>query len=364
MSENLSKNILVNYEKLQNYCDDILVKNGIRPDEAKICSEILVESDLRGIPSHGVARLDMYLATIKDKIINADGEIKIIKETPNTLLVDGNFKLGQVVGCQVMQKIIDKANKTGISMATVKNSNHYGIAGHYAMMGLSEGMLGISMTNSPPLGIPTFGTTVKFGSNPIAFAAPANLEKSFVLDMSTTVVTRGKVEVYSREEKMMPDNWTVGKDGLMKNNPTELLADMESGFGGGILPLGGFGEILGGHKGYGLGVMVDILCGVLAGSEFADDIKEMGTHLAPVSHFFAAIKIENFRDINSFKSDMDKLLHNLRTSSPAKNQDRVYYAGLKEYEAEEFYRKNGLPILDKVYQMICNLGQEVGLGKL
>ena len=357
--------IKINHETLKKYCTEILIKNGVTPEEAEICSDVLVAADLRGIPSHGTARLDLYVDTIKAGVANVKGDIKIIKETPNSLLIDGNGKMGQAVSFEVMNKIIEKAEKTGIAMATVKNSNHYGIAGYYAMMALPHGMIGISMTNSAALGIPTFGTKVKFGSNPIAFSAPAKKEKAFVLDMSTTVVTRGKIEVYSREEKSMPDGWTVGKDGLTTNNPKELLAGMESkDGGGGILPLGGLGEVLGGHKGYGLGVMVDILTGVLAGSDFADNVPNTGTHLSPVSHFFAAIKVENFRDLESFKGDMDLLLENLRTTPPAVGETRVYYAGLKEYEAEEYNIKHGVDILDKVYNMLCGLGNEFGMPPL
>lgn len=356
--------IKVNHHTLEAYCSKVLQGFGLKKEEADISAKVLVKADLRNIPSHGVARLSMYTTAIEQGVTNINGEIKVIRETPNTITVDGDGKMGAVVSCSVMEKVIEKADKCGIGIGCIKNSNHYGIAAYYAMMGLEKGMIGISLTNSAPLGIPTFGTKVKFGSNPIAFAAPGNREKAFVLDMSTTVVTRGKIEVYNRENKILPDNWCVDDKGEITNNPGQLLRDMVSGIGGGILPLGGNGEFYGGHKGYGLGVMVDILTGVLAGSDFSDKIQDTLCTAARVSHFFMAIKIENFRDLAQFKDDMDELLIGLRTTPPAIGQDRVFYAGEKEFIAEENNLIKGITLLDIVYNEICSLGQKVGLPPL
>lgn len=350
--------------KLRDYCSQVLHCNGVEKNEADICADVLVKADLRNIPSHGVARLSMYVEAIEKDVTNLNGVLNIIKETPNTLAVDGDGKMGAAVSYDVMNRVIEKAEKHGIGIGCVRNSNHYGIAGYYAMMAAEKDMIGFSMTNSSAFGMPTFGTKVKFGTNPIAFAAPANKEKDFVLDMSTTVITVGKVEVYNREGKTLPNGWAVDNNGQTANNPGLILKGLINNLGGGILPLGGEGETFGGHKGYGLAMMVDILTGVLAGSEFSDKIQDARCTASRVSHFFMAIKIENFRDINQFKADMDELLQGLKNTPPSPGNDRVYYAGLKESEAEDYNLVNGIELLDIVYEDICQLGKKFDLPPL
>jgi LDH2 family malate/lactate/ureidoglycolate dehydrogenase len=240
----------------------------------------------------------------------------------------------------------------------VRDSNHFGIAGYYAMMALQEDMLGIAMTNTAALGVPTFGRQVMFGTNPLAFAAPADRERGFVLDMSTTVVTRGKIEVYDREGKTLPEGWAVDSQGLAAKNPQTLLDDMFHRLGGGILPLGGSGEAFGGYKGYGLAVMVDILCGVLCGASFGPGLADTATSSGRVGHFFGAIRIDAFRDPQAFRRDMDRMLHDLRESPPAVGAERVYFAGQKEFEKEAECAQLGVPLLRKVYDEICEIGRE------
>jgi LDH2 family malate/lactate/ureidoglycolate dehydrogenase len=225
------------------------------------------------------------------------------------------------------------------------------------MMALDAGMIGIAMTNTAALGVPTFGRQPMFGTNPIAFAAPADAEASFVLDMATTVVTRGKVEVYNRESKTLPDGWAVDAEGHAASDPAEVLHNLTYQVGGGILPLGGLGELFGGHKGYGLSVMVDILCGVLSGAAFGPNITDEPGSSARVSHYFAAVDVAAFRDPIEFRRDMDRLLRGLRCSTPAAGAERVSYAGLKESEHEAMCRVAGVPLSQKVYDQLAAIGE-------
>jgi LDH2 family malate/lactate/ureidoglycolate dehydrogenase len=255
-----------------------------------------------------------------------------------------------------------QAKTNGAAFGCVRESNHFGIAGYYARMALDEDMLGIAMTNTSALAVPTFGKQVMFGTNPIAFAAPANEEAAFVLDMSTTVVTRGKIEVYDRLGKELPVGWAVDKSGRSAKDPRPMLEDMFERLGGGILPLGGLGKEFGGHKGYGLAIMVDILCAVLCGAAFGPAIADIPESLSDrVSHFFGAIKIANFREPAEFRRDMDRMLRDLRNCPPAEGEDRVYFAGLPEFEYEQESLRRGIPLLQKTYDELAKIGTEYGV---
>jgi L-2-hydroxycarboxylate dehydrogenase (NAD+) len=295
---------------------------------------------------------------LKDGLMKHDAEIKIIKETPMSIVINANGAMGAPVSVRTMERVIAKAKTIGAAFGSVKDSNHFGIAAYYARMALPHDMIGIAMTNTAALGVPTFSSQVMFGTNPFAFAAPADVEKEFVLDMSTTVITRGKIEVYKRLEKKMPDGWAVDKTGNHAKNAGTLLNDMFERLGGGILPLGGAGEEFGGHKGYGLAVMVDILCALLSGSNSGPDISDTATSSSRVSHFFGAIKIENFREPFEFRKDMDLMLSRLRESPPVKWEKQVYFAGLKEYQMEAETKKNGVPLSSDVYKDLCDIAEQ------
>jgi L-2-hydroxycarboxylate dehydrogenase (NAD+) len=305
-----------------------------------------------------VGRLRRYLNGIKHRIMIPDATPEILRETNSSIALDAKGAMGPPVSAKTMKGIIAKAKENGSAFGCIRNSNHYGIAAYYAMMALEEDMLGISMTNTAALGVPTFSSSVMIGTNPLAFAAPADQEKAFVLDMSTTVVTRGKIEVYDRLSKELPDGWAVYSDGKSAKNPRRLLDDMLIQAGGGILPLGGAGEDFGGYKGYGLAVMVDILCALLSGGDFGPTVMDTEQTSARVCHFFGAIKISAFRDPAIFRKDMDKLLRDLRTCPPYEGCDRVYYAGLKEFEEEERCEKLGIPLMEKVYAELKAIGTE------
>jgi LDH2 family malate/lactate/ureidoglycolate dehydrogenase len=260
-----------------------------------------------------------------------------------------------------MEQIIDKARTSGAAFASIRNSNHFGIAGYYAMLAMKADMLGLAMTNTAALGVPTFGRQVMFGTNPVAFAAPADAERGFVLDMATTVVTRGKIEVYDRLGKPLPSGWAVDKTGRPATDARAILDDMFSRAGGGIMPLGGDGELYSGYKGYGLAIMVDILCAVLCGAPFGPGIADTATSSGRVSHFLGAIRIDTFRDPVEFRQDVDRLLRDLRNCPPAEGADRVYFAGQKEFEAETRSARLGVPMLRTTYDQISQIGLEHGV---
>lgn len=353
--------VRVDAVSLQRFCGQVFRALGLSVEDADTAAQVLVAADLRGIPSHGVARLPRYVHGLEIGLMRVDSRPEVVRETDSSIVVDAKGAMGAPVSVRTMIRVIEKARVMGMAMGCVRNSNHFGIAGYYATMALDSGMIGIAMTNTAALGVPTFGREPMFGTNPIAFAAPADEEVGFVLDMATTVVTRGKVEVYDRQEKALPEGWAVDAKGQAGTDPARILHNLTYQVGGGILPLGGLGERFGGHKGYGLSVMVDILCGVLSGAAFGPNISDEPGSSARVSHFFAAMDIAAFRDPAVFKTDMDQLLRDLRTTSPAEGETRVYYAGLKEREHETTCRAIGVPMSRKVYDQLAAVGTERGV---
>jgi len=330
-------------------------------EDAQAAASVLVAADIRGISSHGVGRLWRYVAGLETGLMVNDAAPETCMETPMSLVVDAHGAMGAPVSVRTMKAVIDKASTIGAAFGCIRDSNHFGIAGYYAMMALNRDMIGIAMTNTAALGVPTFGREVRLGTNPLAFAAPADREKAFVLDMSTTVVTRGKIEVYNRLGKALPEGWAVDNTGASAHDAASFLHDTLHRIGGGILPLGGMGEEFGGHKGYGLAIMVDILCAVLAGAPFGADVVDTEASSARVSHFFGAIKIGAFREPSEFRRDMDAMLRNLRETAPATGEDRVWFAGEKEFEEERRHIESGIPILEKTYEQLCSIGDKYGI---
>ncbi len=356
-----AEQLRVERKSLEQYCQQVFQHLKLSEQDAKVAAEVLVAADALGIPSHGIGRLWRYVNGLKSGLMLPDAPGETLVDTPSSIVVDVQGAMGAPASVKTMEQVIKKAKNNGSAFGCVRNSNHFGISGFYAKMALKEDMLGIAMTNTAALAVPTFGRQVMFGTNPLAFAAPADKEHAFVLDMSTTVVTRGKVEVYERLEKELPDGWAVDKTGRSAKDARAILDDMQSRAGGGIMPLGGFGKEFGGHKGFGLAVMVDILCSVLCGAPFGQDVFDTAESSARVSHFFGAIKISCFRDPQEFRQDMDRMLKELRNTPVAEGEERVYFAGLPEYEEEQRNNKIGVPVLQKTYNNICEIGQEFGL---
>lgn len=353
--------IRITKDELETFCYQVFIRHGLSDLDALVAAQVLVAANVRGIPSHGVARLARYLNGLKTGLMIPDAQAETIMDTPSSLVIDAHGGMGAPVSVCAMQSVIDKAGRNGSAFGCVRDSNHFGIAGYYAMMALEEDMLGIAMTNTAALGVPTFSRHVMFGTNPLAFAAPAHREKAFVLDMSTTVVTRGKIEVYDRTGRELEMGWAVDKTGHPAADAGMILDDMFHRLGGGILPLGGVGESHGGYKGYGLAVMIDILCAVLCGAPFGPALSDTETSSARVSHFFGAIKIDAFRDPVEFRGDMDRMLADLRESSPANGAERVYFAGQKEFEQEEESIRLGVPLLKSTFLQLSEIGRMYNL---
>ncbi len=345
---------------LRRFCEQVLVKLGVPPEDARVTTDVLVLADLRGIDSHGVARLGRYVGGLKAGYMKPHDESRILKETKATALIDGGQSLGQVVGKKGMDVAIHKAEDTAVGIVTVRNSNHYGIAGYYTLMALEHNLIGVSMTNAAPLVVPTFGRISVLGTNPISLAAPAMKEKAFVLDMATSTVPRGKVEVYNRLGKPIPHGWAVDETGRSSTDPARVLKALATRLGGGLLPLGGEGEDLGGHKGYGLALMVDVLCGVLSGA--ATGLQVYADEKRPdVGHFFMALDPSAFRPLDEFRGDMDRLARELKESPKAEDQDRIYVHGEKSYARTETHLKEGIPLGPKVAEELKKIGNDLGI---
>jgi L-2-hydroxycarboxylate dehydrogenase (NAD+) len=354
----MADKILIQERALRSFCEQVLVKLGVPTADAQVTTDVLVLADLRGIDSHGVARLQRYVSGLQEGYMKPTDHSTIVRETKATALLDGGQSLGQVVGKKGMELAIKKAKETAVGIVTVRNSNHYGIAGYYALMALEHDLIGMSMTNAAPLVVPTFGRTAILGTNPISITAPTSKETPFVFDMATSTVPRGKVEVYNRLAKPMPKGYAVDETGADSTDPARVLNALAKRLGGGLLPLGGAGEEFGGHKGYGLALMVDVLCGVLPGAAtglqvYADEKKP------DVGHFFLVIDPSAFRPLEEFKRDMDRLARELKESPKAENQPRIYVAGEKSYARMEKYRNDGIPLGPKVVENLKQIGAQL-----
>jgi LDH2 family malate/lactate/ureidoglycolate dehydrogenase len=342
---------------LKSFVQTVLEKVGVTTEDAAIVADVLVAADLRGVESHGVARLESYyVSRLRNGQMVPRPNVQTIRETATSLLVDAGNGLGHPAAKRTMERLLDKAGETGAAFGAVRGSNHFGIAGYYAMLALDRDMIGIASTNSTRFGAPTFGRDILLGTNPLAFAIPADKEPAFVLDFATTTVPKGKLEVYARKEKQLNPGWAIDAQGHETLDPQVALK-------GALLPLGGFGVDNGGHKGYGLGLLVDILCGVLSGGAFGDELPlpTDGPLPGKISHFFAAFKIDGFRDPADFKRDMDVELRAFKDSAKAPGHDRIYVAGEIEYEKTLYNREHGVPVHVKVWNGLEKLAGELGI---
>ncbi len=344
-------------EELHAFVRRALVSVNVRDEDADLVGTVLVASDLRGIESHGVARLErFYVDRIRDGFIDPQARATVLRETATSLAIDAQNGLGHPAGVRAMQRVLDKAADAGCAVATVAHSNHFGIAGYYATLALERDMIGVASTNAGRLAAPTGGREVMLGTNPFAYAIPAENGDSFVLDMATTTVALGKLEIAKRLGKPLRPGWAVDAEGAMTLDPA-------AGMAGALLPLGGYGTENGGHKGYGLGLLADILCAVLGGGVFVPDMPP-STHMldpAITSHFFAAIRIDAFRDVRDFKRDLTKLLAEMRASAPAPGYDRVYTAGELEVIREREHRERGIGLDPVVVASLTRVAEKLGV---
>ena len=350
---------LFTYEQLSGFTKNIFLKIGCSQNDAAIATETLLSADLRGVDSHGVARLTGYVRLWEAQRVNATPTIKIIHETPSTAVVDGDAGLGLVVAPFAMQIAIDKAKNVGTGWVSVQNSNHYGIAGHHAMMALQHEMIGISMTNASALVAPTFSKDKMLGTNPIAVAIPAGNEQPFVADFATTTAANGKLEILQRKNKPVPTGWVQTKEGGQSLNAHELKD------GGALLPLGG-NRAGSSHKGYMLGSIVDIFSGVLSGANYGPWVPPFPAYIAMppnmpgkgIGHFFGAMRIDAFRPAKDFKKDMDQWIKAFKNATPINENEKVIIPGEPEAAIEKERKNNGIPIATTVVNDLKELGKK------
>lgn len=349
---------------LRNFIRDSFVKLGVPIKDADICADVIITSDLRGIESHGIGRLRYYYDRMVSNQHQSITQIEVVRESPATAVIDGHHGLGMIIGRQAMQMAIDKAHVYGMGSVAVRNSTHFGIAGYYPLMAISEGMIGLTVTNARPATCPTFGTQAMLGTNPIAFGAPTDEPFPFLYDAATPIVQRGKIETLARQEKKALEGWLVDPKNLPLTDPKDILFRLthnEAAF----LPLGGIGESLGGHKGYGLATMVEILSASLQSGAFLHALSGVGEDGAKqpfrVGHFFMAINIESFTSLNDFKCTTGQIMRELRSSRKAPGQSRIYTAGEKEYYREIDVRVKGVEIVPNLQKDLIFLKEELGL---
>ena len=348
----------LSYDQLAQFTRAVFEKIGCSKKDAAIATSVLLMADLRGIDSHGVARLSGYIRLWEAGRINVTPNIKIIHETPSTAVVDGDSGLGLVVAQAAMKIAIDKAEKIGTGWVSVQHSNHFGIAAAHGMLALEKDMIGIALTNASPLVAPTYSTERLLGTNPICVCIPAGKQPAFVADMATTTAANGKLEILQRKNQRAPEGWIQDKEGNISTNPHELKG------GGALLPLGGDKDH-GSHKGYALGAVVDILSAVLSGANYAswvppfvsflpvaDDLPGKG-----IGHFFGAMRIDAFRPKEDFKKHMDQWIHRFRTASTVVGQDRVLIPGDPERDMEGERIRNGIPLLKAVFEDLQYLSE-------
>jgi L-2-hydroxycarboxylate dehydrogenase (NAD+) len=349
---------IFSYPQLFNFTKSIFEKIGCSASDADTATKSLLSADLRGIDSHGIARLSGYIRLWEAKRINAKPLIKIIHETASTAVVDGDSGLGLVVAPFAMQVAIEKAKQVGTGWVSVQNSNHFGIAAHHAMMALQHDMIGIVMTNASSTVAPTFSIDKMLGTNPICVVAPAGEEPPFVADLATTTAANGKLENLQRKNQPAPIGWVQDAEGNSSTDSSELKK------GGALLPLGGDREH-GSHKGYALGAIVDIFSAILSGANYAPWVPPFPAYLPMpaeqpgkgIGHFLGAMRIDAFRPAADFKKHMDKWIRGFRSAKTIKGQEKVLVPGDPERELQEIYLKEGIPLLNIVVNDLNDLAK-------
>ncbi len=359
--------VWIDFDTMEQFMVDVFMGVGVPEEDAKICAEVLITSDKRGIDSHGVGRLKpIYIDRIWEGIQKPVTKIDVIKEGPTTAVLDGNHGMGHVIGYKAMQMAIDKAKQYGMGMVAVRNSTHYGIAGYYTMMAAEEGMIGITGTNARPSIAPTFGVEPMLGTNPLTFGMPTDEEFPFILDCATSVSQRGKIEVYGRAEQEIPEGWVIGEDGKGRTDTQQILIDLTKGKAA-LAPLGGLGEENGGYKGYGYATVVEILSAALQGGAFLKALSGFDTegNKKPygLGHFFIAIDISAFTEVENFKKTAGEICRELRASKKAKGQEHIYTAGEKEYLAWLERKDKGVPVNGVLQKQMIELRDKLGLSQ-
>lgn len=337
----------IDFNTMERFMVDVLKAAGVPDEDARICADVLITSDKRGIDSHGINRLKpIYIDRIKDGILNPITMMEVVKEGPTTAVIDGHDGMGHVIAKKSMAMAIEKARQYGMGMVAVRNSSHYGIAGYFSIMAADADMIGITGTNARPSIAPTFGIENMLGTNPLVFGIPTDEEFPFVIDCATSISQRGKIEVYARQGKKMPEGWVIDNNGNSTTDANEALKKLIDGTAA-LTPLGGIGEDNGGYKGYGYATVIEIMCAALQAGSFMKMLtgfekgKKIPYHLG---HFFIAIDIAHFIEPAAFKKTAGDILRELRSSKKMPGHERIYTAGEKEYLAWLDRKDRGVPV--------------------
>lgn len=345
----------VDYQKLKTFCEKVFQGYGFSEEESCQITDVLLAADLSGIESHGIQRLIRYHKEITGGLVKLGAKPEVVFETPLSAVIEGNDCMGQTLSVNAMQLAIDKAKASGFGMVTVRNSNHYGIAGYYAKMAAEQGLIGMCMTNTEAIMVPTFGRQAMLGTNPIAFAMPAD-PVPYVFDAATTVVPRGKLEVYVKRGNGLPIGWALDETGHDSSDPERVLGNIINKTGGGILPLGGSGELTSGYKGYGFAMLCEIATAILSGGTTSNYIYKTPGR-ANIAHCFVAIDYGMFGDKKEIEAALSKYLQEIRESNKAEGQDRIYIHGEKEAEAKARVMKEGVSLNEKTYAEMQMIGE-------
>ena len=355
----------ISWQLADDFMTAVFEKMGVPTEDARLCADVLLESDRRGIESHGCNRFKpIYIDRIKSGILNPVTKTDILKETPTTAVLDANDGMGMVASKKAMDMCIEKAHKYGMGMVAVRNSSHYGIAGYWTGLAAKENMIGISGTNARPSVAPTFGVENMLGTNPLTFSMPTDEPFPFTLDCATSVIQNGKIEYYARINHDTPKGLVISREGEELTDSAEILKKIRSQQAA-LAPLGGFGETTGGYKGYGYSTVVEILSAALQSGLFlkALDGKDEEGKIRPyhLGHFFIAIDTEAFMGAEAFKKTCGDILRDLRGSEKAPGQERIYTAGEKEYDVWMYRKDKGVPVTEAVQKEFIGLRDEFGL---
>ena len=350
----------IDYRKTYDFCVKVFCSFGFTEEESKDITDVLLDADLSGIESHGIQRLIRYYHELTDLgYVDVTAKPEIVKETPLSATIEAHRAMGQLVGKQAMRLAVEKAKKSGVGMVAVRNSNHYGIAGYYARMAAEEGLTGVCMCNTESIMVPTFGAEGVMGTNPIAFCMPAE-PVDFLFDAATTVVPRGKLEVYVKRGDGLPAGWAMDETGKESTEGDRVLSNIIEKAGGGILPLGGWGEGTSGHKGYGFGMIVELMCGILSQGATSNHIAREPGHVN-TSQFFMAFDHGMFGDKKEIEKNLSVFLDEVRNSRKAEGQDRIYIHGEKEYESRKKVLADGIKVNDKTLEEMRMIGEKAGV---
>lgn len=359
------KVVYIEVDTLKSFIMDVFINLEVPEDHAEIIADVLITSDLRGIDSHGIQRCKMYYDRIKKGIYNPKTNIKLVRDDVTTAVLDGGCGMGHIIAHKAMKLAIEKAKKYGLGAVAVRNSTHFGIAGYYSLMAIKEGMIGFVTTNTRPAVPPTFGIEPILGTNPLTYGAPTDEDFPFLLDCATSIIQRGKVEVYNRLQRPLPSGVIISNNGNSKTDPRIVLNKLVNRSAA-LLPLGGKGEETSGHKGYGYATLAEILSSALQDGIYLRDtagITENGQKRLKVGHFFLVINIQNFIPINKFKEITGNIMRELRSSKKAPGKEKIYTAGEKEHYTEIKRKKTGIPINKSLQKDIKIMQKELGLDK-